>query len=136
MGKIKKHWLLSFNKLLSFILLLLGFASCDEHRKDMYGMPPARFSVKANVINEKNQPLEGIRVDIKTNDEVNHILASGLTNSQGILEIKTEYDKVNIVCTDIRDAENATYEKDSVQTDISKSENLRYEFLITLKEKK
>ena len=136
MGIIKKHWLLSFNKLLSFILLLLGFTSCDEERKEMYGMPPARFSVKANVINEKNQPLEGIRVDIKTNDEANHILASGLTNSQGILEIKTEYDKVNIVCTDIRDPENATYEKDSVQTDISKSENLRYEFLITLKEKK
>ena len=136
MGKIKKHWLLSFNKLLSFMLLLLGFASCEEERKDMYGMPPARFSVKANVLNEKNEPLEGIRVDIKTNDEGNHIIESGLTDSKGILELKSYYDKVNIVCTDINNEENGTYEKDSVQTDISKAEGLKYEFQIKLKEKK
>lgn len=118
------------------MLLLLGFASCDEERKDMYGMPPAKFSVKANVLDQKNEPIKGIRVDIKTNDEANHTIESGLTDSDGVFEVKTYYNKVNIVCTDIRDTENVIYEKDSVQTDISKAEDLKYEFTISLKEKK
>jgi len=134
MGKIKKHWLLSFNGLLSFLLVVLGFGACEENRKDMYGMPPARFSVKANVLDEKNKPIEGIKVDIKTNRKHNTLIESGFTNSNGIFETEIHSNEVNIVCTDIDGEKNGTFKKDSVQADISDEKDLKFEFTIHLKE--
>lgn len=137
MGRTKKNWLLFCNKVLSFFLLLLGFSACsEEERKDMYGMPPAKFSVKANVLDEENNPLKGIKVDIKADSKANYGIESGVTDANGIFETKVYLDKVNIVCTDIDGEKNGTYKKDSVQADISKEENLAYEFTIRLKEDK
>jgi len=134
MARTKKYWLTSFNKLLSFVLIALGFNACDDkYMKAMYGMPPARYSVKANVLNEANQPISGIRVDVKDNEYGNYIVESGLTNSKGIYETSTYPEKINVVCTDIDGDSNGSYKKDSVQIDFSKEETLDYEFTIKLK---
>lgn len=49
MKALRNNWLPFFNRLLSLLLALLGFGSCNDG-KVMYGMPPAKYDVKANVV--------------------------------------------------------------------------------------
>lgn len=139
MKKTKRTWLAVFNRLLSLLLLLLGFGSCGDDNGGgmvMYGMPPAKYSVKANVLDETNKPIEGIRVSVKTNKYDNHTIGGGLTNAQGIFEDRVYEPDVNVVCEDVDGEANGVFEKDSVQADISKLDDSRFEFTIKLKAKK
>ena len=57
------------SRLCAAVLALLGFASC-EHIWDVpveYGTPSVNFKVKGTVTDEAANPLEGIRVIVRTN---------------------------------------------------------------------
>lgn len=142
MGRTKRNWLLFYNKMLSFFLLLLGFSACSDEDKDeeillMYGPPPVNFSVKTQVVNENDKPIEGIQVDIKTDDEQGFIIKSGLTDSKGWYETKINNPHINIVFTDVDGEKNGTYEKDSVQTNLYNINGDRtYQHKMKLKVKK
>lgn len=83
MGHIKKNWILFSNKVLSFLLLVLGFNSCsDKGEPCMYGMPPARYEVKTTVLDEAGKPIKGIQVDVKSSEQ--YIIERGQTNVNGI----------------------------------------------------
>lgn len=51
--------------LLSTLLVLLGFSSCDKLGALEYGSPYVDFQVKGQVTDESGKPIEGIRVTIE-----------------------------------------------------------------------
>jgi putative lipoprotein (rSAM/lipoprotein system) len=58
-------------RLLLFLLTLLGFSSagCEEHFGVCeYGVPTASFSLKARVVDEAGNPIQGIEVRTKEGD--------------------------------------------------------------------
>ena len=61
--------------LLSTLLVLLGFSSCDKIGALEYGSPYVDFQVKGQVTDESGKPIEGIRVTIENETygfSVNH----------------------------------------------------------------
>ena len=53
MKKISSSFLKSFNWLLTSVLMLLGFSTCDsEPGAAMYGTPHADFTIKGKVVNQ------------------------------------------------------------------------------------
>lgn len=68
MKYLKIYWNTSWSWLLSSLLAVLGFSSCDNTSDDeityMYGTPTSTFSIKGKVQNEVGQALSGVRVVI------------------------------------------------------------------------
>lgn len=61
--------------ILSALLALLGFGSCDKIGADEYGSPYLEYQVKGQVTDEKGNPIEGIRVMVENETygfSVNH----------------------------------------------------------------
>jgi putative lipoprotein (rSAM/lipoprotein system) len=53
-------------KLLSALLVMLGFAACDIYGPDEYGAPSATYKVKGKVLSRSHlQPIVGIRVSVE-----------------------------------------------------------------------
>lgn len=66
--KSKSKWLKVFNSLLSSVLALLGYTSCDSSGDIPleYGTPYAKYEVKGNVADKESQnSIEGARVIVK-----------------------------------------------------------------------
>lgn len=60
-----------YSRILSFLLVLLGFSSCDNSNDDdgggmvaMYGTPSANFVVKGKVVDDENKAVSGLKVAI------------------------------------------------------------------------
>ena len=63
MKKISSSFLKSLNWLLTSVLMLLGFSTCDsEPGAAMYGTPHADFTIKGKVINQENMPIPDIEI--------------------------------------------------------------------------
>lgn len=63
MKKISSSFLKSFNWLLTSVLMLLGFSTCDsEPGAAMYGTPHADFTIKGKVVNQENMPIPDIEI--------------------------------------------------------------------------
>jgi putative lipoprotein (rSAM/lipoprotein system) len=127
MKTLKKTRLSVFNKLLSLALALLGFGSCSylyngpEEEPSMYGMPPAKYEVKAKVLDKENKPIRGIRVEVKAEKYGNHIMTNGSTDANGVFVSKVYDNHVKIVCEDTDgDKNGGVFEKDSISVDVSK----------------
>ncbi len=52
--------------MMSGIMSLLGFASCDNEGGEMYGTPHADYSVSGLVTDTEGTPVEGARVIVRT----------------------------------------------------------------------
>jgi putative lipoprotein (rSAM/lipoprotein system) len=143
MKTLKKNWLFFFNRLLSLALTILGFNSCGcKNACDcgnggmlMYGMPPAKYDIKANVRDTDDKPIQGIRVSIKAEEYNNNVMRYGLTDKNGVFACEVYQGRVNVVCEDIDSRENGLFESDSIQDDISTKDDFRLEFTIRLKPK-
>jgi len=65
---MKMKFLSLFSKILSFLLIFLGFSACDGNDDDgggtvcMYGTPTAKFIVKGQVVDEENNAVSGLKV--------------------------------------------------------------------------
>ena len=53
----KKRWLHFYNRILSGVLVLLGFNACDGTGADEYGTPYCRFEIKGKVLDELDSTL-------------------------------------------------------------------------------
>lgn len=54
-----------YSKILSFILILLGFSGCESNGATEYGTPTAKFIIKGKVVNKEEQKsVEGLKVAI------------------------------------------------------------------------
>ena len=52
MKEERKQWLHFYNRILSGVLVLLGFNACDGTGADEYGTPYCRFEIKGKVLDE------------------------------------------------------------------------------------
>lgn len=108
--------------MLSLILALLGFGSCNGEPgmgMIMYGMPPVGYDVKTRVLDEENKPIRGIRVDVKSEEHGNHSITNGLTDANGVFEDGVYERLVNIVFEDVDGDAGGLFEKDSIQANLS-----------------
>ncbi|NDV95679.1 hypothetical protein D0T84_12250 [Dysgonomonas sp. 521] len=68
-----------YSRILSFLLVLLGFSSCSSEGGNdcggrfvaMYGTPSAKFVIDGKVVNKNNKPVSGLKV------AVGHVYLSG-----------------------------------------------------------
>jgi len=58
---MKIKYLSVYSRIISFLLILLGFSSCDNGGVE-YGTPNAKFIVKGKVVDEKDNNIEGLKV--------------------------------------------------------------------------
>ncbi len=126
MKKVKNVWLRCSAWLLNFILLLLGFSSCDGDDNGnvgeqllMYGMPYATYSLKGKVVDAQKQPIPDIEVKIKVgNGGVYYSpIASLKTNSSGEFSFKenlTAEGKFRLIARDADGAANGSFKSDSI----------------------
>lgn len=66
MKRLRNYWTKTWGWILSSLLMILGFTSCDDdsNNLEMYGCPTAVFSIKGVVENTQGQGLNGVRVII------------------------------------------------------------------------
>lgn len=69
------------NTLLSCILGILGFSSCDKGY--MYGTPTSRYKASGIVTDKQGYPIEGARVVTYTEPEITYFYDTVFTDSKG-----------------------------------------------------
>ncbi len=112
--------------MITFLMALLGFGTTgcfkkygvpDEPMLEKYGVPHATFEAAGKVTDEAAQPVENIRVTMKTKRE-NGYLSDQYTNEDGEYYVSLEdnwpIDSVDIIVTDTADV----YEGDSVRVKV------------------
>ena len=73
--------------LLSTLLVLLGFSSCDKIGALEYGSPYVDFQVKGQVTDENGNPIEGICVTLEASPDVLYTDADGRFESKEIRNV-------------------------------------------------
>ena len=151
MKKISTSLLKSANWLLTGLLALLGFSSCDQVSTDMYGTPHSKFTIKGKVTNESNSPIPQIQIRSPYGEDIPH--ADTLyTDSKGEFNYSFNgffrSDNIPLLLTDIDGEQNGgSYAPDSVSVsfkdvDVTGGDGGWYlgeatkEITIVLKEKK
>ncbi|WP_308761792.1 radical SAM-associated putative lipoprotein [uncultured Bacteroides sp.] len=78
MRKRRRNLLDFSNRMLSGALALLGFTSCiGGESPDEYGTPYAEYEIKGKVLDEKKEPMTGMRVIVKENPPATDSYYSG-----------------------------------------------------------
>lgn len=67
-----------------FALLGFGFASCEEIGKAEYGVPHVSFKLKAHVVDEAGEPIQGI--EVRTEDDEPFEYNTGISDYQGNID--------------------------------------------------
>lgn len=73
--------------ILSALLTLLGFGSCDKIGTLEYGSPYVDYQVKGQVTDEEGNPIEGIRVTFETSPDALYTDANGHFESKEIRNV-------------------------------------------------
>ncbi len=93
-----------YSKILSFLLILLGFSSCGNNGDDgddgdmmlMYGTPTAKFIVKGKIVNEKDKDLSGLKVALgrvntwSESGKATYYVDSVNTDTQGLFKVSIQ----------------------------------------------
>ncbi|MCD8184097.1 MAG: radical SAM-associated putative lipoprotein [Bacteroides sp.] len=122
MKKGEKRWLQGYNGILSGVLVLLGFTTCDENGMGTgrceYGTPYAKYEIKGKVMNEQQQIVPDARILVKnmapaTNDLYNRIIPDTVytkENGEYLYQKSiTGYRNFRVICEDL----SGTYKSDS-----------------------
>ena len=96
--------------LLSTLLVLLGFSSCDKLGALEYGSPYVDFQVKGQVTDENGNPIEGICVTLEASPDVLYTDADGRFESKEIRNVAV-YGKIKF--EDIDGPANGSFLPDS-----------------------
>ena len=124
MKKISSSFLKSFNWLLTSVLMLLGFSTCDsEPGAAMYGTPHADFTIKGKVINQENMPIPDIEIKclVEHHGDNRHwfdTIPAVSTDPAGVFHCQFEEfptDKLRIIATDI-DGPKTVHTKKTLRT--------------------
>ena len=67
-----------------FALLGFGFASCEEIGKAEYGVPHVSFKLKAHVVDEAGEPIQGL--EVRTEDDEPFEYNTGISDYQGNID--------------------------------------------------
>ncbi len=118
---MKKSLLTGTNAVITFLMALLGFGTTGCFMKYgapvEYGVPYASFEAAGKVTDEETQPVENIRVTMKTKWE-NEYFLDQYTNEDGEYYVSLKnfwpIDSVDIIVADTADV----YEGDSVRVKV------------------
>ncbi|MCR4664512.1 MAG: radical SAM-associated putative lipoprotein [Paludibacteraceae bacterium] len=110
------------NALITLLLGVLGFNSCDMSKKygppeviSLYGTPYTIIDVKGRVADETNKPLKNIRVELKDIRNKDYPMDEKYTDENGEYTLNRTQDfstdSIDIVATDTA----GVYESDSVR---------------------
>lgn len=118
----KKKWLLLCNRMLSGVLALLGFTSCDGEGLGQatceYGQPYAKYEIKGKVVDAEQQAISNVRIIVKQLEQKSNELfpyaypdtVYTKKNGEYIYEKGgTNYGRFRVVCED----PTGVYEADS-----------------------
>ncbi len=84
-----------YSKILYFLLVLLGFSSCDMGGEE-YGTPTAKFIIKGKTVDKENKAISGLKValgEINTwygNGKTTYYVDSVSTDAQGLFKISIQ----------------------------------------------
>lgn len=124
MKKISSSFLKSLNWLLTSVLMLLGFSTCDsEPGAAMYGTPHADFTIKGKVVNQENMPIPDIEIKclVEHHGDNRHwfdTIPAVSTDPAGVFHCQFEEfptDKLRIIATDI-DGPKTVHTKKTLRT--------------------
>ena len=113
------------NKVLSGMMVLLGFNGCSGETPCMYGSPYALHTIKGKVESNAGTAIKGIQIICNTNN--NWIKPDTLlSNANGEFTYKSEPAIIEItyklICKDIDGDTNGSYKKDSIEVEFKKSD--------------
>lgn len=126
MKKGKQRWLQICNRLMSGILVLLGFTACSNVMNGdepcMYGQPHADYEIKGKVQDaESKQPVTNARIIVKELDQNNKpwhsypdTLTTGKTNEYIYKNTSTGYGRFRVICED----PSGVYKADSTDVEM------------------
>lgn len=69
---------------LLFVLLGFGAQSCEEMGRAEYGVPHVSFKLKAHVVDEAGEPIQGI--EVRTDDDERFEYNTGISDYQGNID--------------------------------------------------
>lgn len=133
MKNIHHKLLKTINRLLSGLLVLLGFASCGNDTDEipaMYGTPHVTFYIQGKIQNAAGDGIPDIKLEIlsklsnnnESNIWFNPCSDPILTNTGGNFSISVSAfptDQIRIVATDIDGTKNGSFAKDSIDVKIT-----------------
>ncbi|MCD7937306.1 MAG: radical SAM-associated putative lipoprotein [Tannerellaceae bacterium] len=118
----KKGWMV-YAKIISFILFIFGFGSCDEAGpnggfQDEYGCPYAIYKLNGKVMDaaQEEQPVRGIRVSFNPVDPAGEPYLWGdtvFTDKNGVFKMEHQnvpYKEWLVTFEDVDGEENGMYE--------------------------
>jgi len=125
MKKKNTTWLNLANKVLSGMMVLLGFNGCSGEAPCMYGSPYALHTIKGKVENNSGSAIKGIQVIC--NAKNSWIKPDTLlSNQNGEFIFKSEHTfteaTYKLICKDIDGDTNGSYKNDSIEVEFKKSD--------------
>lgn len=80
-----------YSKILYFLLVLLGFSSCDMGGEE-YGTPTAKFTIKGKTVDKDNKAISGLKVALgeinrSGNGKTTYYVDSVSTDIRGVFKI-------------------------------------------------
>lgn len=117
-----------------WLLTMLGFSSmvsCDgdiKQHADMYGTPSADYEIKGKVLDADGDPIKGIKITMKRDDNnpIPFDMAQGFSLDNGEYKLQTKtfpLEEFILTAEDIDGAENGgEFEEKTVELDFSKIE--------------
>jgi len=118
------------NKVLSGIMVLLGFNGCSVETPCMYGSPYALHTIKGKVKNNSGTAIKEIQIICNTKN--NWIKPDTLLSNQNG-EFTFKYESTfaettyKLICKDIDGDTNGSYKNDSIEVEFKKSDLLNGE---------
>lgn len=130
MKNIHHYLLRTFNRLLSTMLVLLGFTSCDKEEPLMYGTPYTTYYIQGKILNEIKEGIPDIKLEIlsrHSNNNGSNIWFNPccdpiITNAEGGFSVDFSAfptGTIRVIATDIDGAENGAFAKDSIDIEIT-----------------
>ena len=125
MKKKNTTWLNLANKVLSGMIVLLGFNGCSGEAPCMYSSPYAFHTIKVKVENNSVSAIKGIQVIC--NAKNSWIKPDTLlSNQNGEFIFKSEHTfteaTYKLICKDIDGDTNGSYKNDSIEVEFKKSD--------------
>lgn len=131
MKKFNRAFIKGTNWALAGLLALIGFSSCEDVGKEMYGVPWKGYAIKGTVVDKATgKPIPGVEVKVDISKELKPSYPASdswikKTDAQGNFEIQdTPSDPVTLVSRDIDGATNGTFQSDTIQVNYQNAEHI------------
>lgn len=114
---MKRKFIKASNYALGLLLISIGFSSCKDDRKCMYGTPTADYEISGKVTDVDNNPIAGISVSHPSSfTEEGHL--GVITDKDGNYKLITKGyapGDLELTVEDIDDAENGEFQTKEIR---------------------